>query len=218
MENVKTEEELKNEEAAQTEEAQTVEKVEEELTLETEEVEEETVDSLKVKLAKVEAESENHKKGMLKYKKAAKEVEKVEPDDVKNIAETAANDVMEKSNEKSAIAQFTEKYPALKDPETWKKVVENYNPKSGKGSVESVKSDLEAALVLAKHYGGGKVGETEVSLNEYASVSHAGSIAPRTEDKQVKDSTLEMGKNFGTSAEKLEEASKPGANEINITN
>ena len=213
--NKEVEAEVKTEVTPQTEEAQTVEKAEE-LTLETEVVEEETVDSLKVKLAKVEAESENYKTGMLKYKKASKEVV-VDNDEIKNIAVEASNEVMEKSNEKSAIAQFTEKYPALKDPKAWQEVVSNYNPKAGKGSIESVKQDLEAALVLAKHYGGGKIAEKEVTLNEYASVSHAGSIAPRTEDKKVEDSTIAMGKMFGNSAEKLEEVSKPGSNEIDIT-
>ena len=205
--------EFKEEEATLEIPAQDEKSLEEELSLE----EPETVESLRARLAKAEEERENYKNGMLKYKKQAKEVDGEEEEvDVKTVAEQTVHSVLAKSNEKTAIAQFTEQYPALKDPETWKKVVENYVPRSGKDSVESVKKDLEAALVLARHYGGGKVAEKEITLNQFASVSYAGSIAPHSGTPQVSESAVEMGRRLGVSVEDLEKASQPGGNEIQI--
>jgi hypothetical protein len=214
----KTQEELKQEAEAKAAAALTAKSLEEELSLETPKVgEEDTVDSLKARLAKAEEERENYKTGLLALKKKGTgegegETEEV---DVKAVAENAATGVIEKNNEKTAIAQFTEKYPALKEPSVWAKVVENYNSKAGKGSVDAVKQDLEAALILAKHYGGGKVAEKEISLNQFASVSQAGSIAHHESSNNLPDSTIEMGRLMGNSAEALQKASDEG-NEIRL--
>ncbi|MCX6822225.1 MAG: hypothetical protein NTW30_05625 [Candidatus Aenigmarchaeota archaeon] len=208
--------------------AQAAKSLEDELSLEAPKAGDNDIESLKARLAKAEEERENYKKGMLKYKSASKgnvgdeegdeaaEAEEKPQFDVKSIAESAATGVIEKNNEKLAISQFTEKYPALKDPTVWAKVVENFNSKNGKGTVDSIKQDLEAALILAKHYGGGRVAEKEISLNNFASVSYAGSIAPHSASSEVKDSTIEMGRMMGVSADALEKASQPGANEIHL--
>lgn len=221
----KTPEELKQEADAIAAAALAGKSLEEEMSLSPKG--EETVESLKARLAKVEEEKENYKKGLLSLKKSKKvEGEEDEEDEeeesgntqeIKTIATQAATELMEKSNEKTAISQFTEKYPALKDPIVWAKVVENFNSKNGKGSVDSIKQDLEAALILAKHYGGGKIAEKEITLSNYASVSYAGSIAPhQNQQSLVNDSTIEMGRRFGNSAEALQKASEEGANEIRL--
>jgi hypothetical protein len=225
MEPTQQEQELKNAEAKALADAQASKSLEEELSLEAPQAE--TIESLKAQLAKEREEKENYKKGMLAAKKAKPEVEEEEVEEeedksleIKNYATQAATEaateVIERDNEKRAIFQFTDKYPALKDPSAWAKVVENYNSKAGKGSVESIKQDLEAALILAKHYGGGKVAEKEITLNNYASVSYAGSIAPHQPSNTVSESAVEMGRSFGNSVEELEDAFKDGANEIRI--
>ena len=57
----------------------------------------------------------------------------------------------------------------------------------------------------------------EITLNQYASVSNAGSIASHeNQSSDLKDSTIEMGRKFGNSIEDLEKASQPGANEIQL--
>ena len=206
-------EELKNGVATPVEEAQVTKSLEEELSLEVPNTEEDDTESLKARLAKAEADRDNYRKGMLKYKSATKgevvedeEDEEVKTDsslEVKSIATQAATEVIEKSNEKSAIDQFRSKYPALKDPEAWKKVVENYSNKSGKGSVNNILNDLEAGLVLAKHYGGGKVAEKEITLSNLGTVSHLGSGHTRETTPNI-ESTVEMGKSFRHSAEKLQ--------------
>lgn len=213
--------ELNNVEATTDAIAQASTSLEEELSLSA--TADDSVESLKARLAKAEGERENYKKGMLKYKSKSKDVVEDEEEeesptlDIQSIAVKAATGVIEKNNEKTAVSQFTEKYPALKDPILWRKVVENYSLKSGKGSVDSIKQDLEAALILAKHYGGGKVAEKEISLNQYATVSVAGSIASHEPSNDLKDSTIEMGRYMGVSAEALQRASEPGANEIQLT-
>ena len=204
------EKEVKNGEATPVEEAQETKSLEEELSLEAPKADEDDEETLQAKLTKAEADRDNYKKGMLKYKAATKgqvvEEEEVEDDkeDVKNVATQAATEVIEKTNEKNAINQFRSKYPALKDPKAWNEVVSNYNNKSGKGSVDDIINDLEAGLVLAKHYGGGKVAEKEITLSDLAVVSNAGSNPRHEEGSQVKESTVEMGKSFRHDAEKLQ--------------
>lgn len=206
--------EVNNTEVNVSEDAQTDKSLEDELSLEAPKANEvETVESLKARLAKAEEERENYKKGMLKYKSKTKgevvdeDEDEDEEVDVKGVATQAATQVIEKANEKSAIAQFTNKYPALKDPKAWNEVLLNYNPKNGKGSVDDIQKDLEAALMLAKHYGGGKVAEKEISLNEYASVSRAGSNAYHDEGSTVKESTLSMAREFKHDPEKVKNES-----------
>jgi hypothetical protein len=221
MELTLEQQELKNAEAKALAEAQAGKSLEEELSLEAPQAE--TVESLKARLAKAESDRDNYKTGLLAAKKSKPEAEEEEGEEeedksleIKNYATQAATEVIERNNEKLAISQFTERYPALKDPSVWAKVVENYNSKAGKGSVESIKQDLEAALILAKHYGGGNVAEKEITLNNYASVSYAGSIAPHIPSNTVSENAVEMGRAFGNSVEDLEEAFKDGANEIRI--
>lgn len=221
------EQELNNASANAAEQAQSAISLEDELSLEINESGDD-VESLKAQLVKAQEERDNYKRGMFKYKNKSQDSSDEEDEgeeenqeavvpDVKAIATQAATELIEKNNEKSAISQFTSKYPALKDPSVWRKVIENYNPKAGKGSVNSIMQDLEAALILARHYGGGKIAEKEVSLNNYASVSYAGSIAPHNnQSPDLKDSTIEMGRYFGNSAEALKKASEPGANEIQL--
>ena len=213
-----------NSEATGSGNAQPGESLGEELSLEPKG--EETVESLKARLAKAEEERENYKRGMLKYKaeNAKKDDEEEEDDskgdkdnvDVAGIATQAATQTIEKANERQAINRFTNRYPALKDPDTWKKVIENYVPRAGKLTVESIESDLEAALILAKHYGGGKVAEKEVSLSKYATVSVAGSIADRDPVSELSNSSIELGKSFGHSVEELQAAGKDDAHVIQI--
>lgn len=183
--------------------------------------EEETVESLKAKLAKEIEDKENYKKGLLALKAKKEKGDNDEEEiDVKNIAEETATNVatkaIEKSNEKTAISQFINKYPALKDSLAWTKIIENYNPKNGKDSVEAIKTDLEAALILARHYGGGKVAEKEVTLNNFATTSHAGSTRSHDDSKELDESTLQMGKMFGNSEADLKKTLDPNANEISL--
>ena len=223
----KTPEELKQEADAIAAAALADKSLEDELSLSPKD--DETVESLKARLAKAEEERNNYKTGLLKLKKSQKEgsdedgvddediEDKKDDIDVQSVATNAALGVIEKSNEKTAISEFTQKYPALKDPVMWRKVIENYNPKSGKGSSRDILEDLEAALILAKYYGGGKIAEKEITLNKFASVTPGGSSYRDSGSSEINDSTIQMGKMMGVSAEDLQKASEPGANEIQLT-
>jgi len=215
----------KNLSANSDENAQSSISLEEELSLEVKPKED--FDSLRARLAKAEEEREIYKRGMFKYKNIAKgeegdeseeQAQEEEPkENVREVALKVATEVLERNNERSAINQFTDKYPALKEPSVWAKVVANYTPRAGKGSVDSVKQDLEAALILAKHYGGGKVAEKEISLNRYASVSYAGSIAQHDDTPELSETALGMARAMGKSVEQLKSASQPGANVIHLS-
>jgi hypothetical protein len=154
-------------------EVETVEPVEPE-TLEkpTEETEEtETLpDWAKAKIEKLENDKENYKKGLLKYKKFSltpeKEEKKVEEEypewddaskkfqkqtlsEAEKRAEARAMAVIEKANEKSAIASFLSNHPDVKNQ--WDDIVANYTPKNGKETQADIMKDLERALVLTQY-------------------------------------------------------------------
>lgn len=204
-------EELKTTEETVVDEAHETE-TQEELTLETDSKEQETEEDTAARLAKAEEERDNYKKGMLKWKKIATSETKVEEEkeeteektvDVKGEATLAAQEVLYKSNEKSAINRFTDQYPALKDPAKWKEVILHYRPTSGKETAEDVIKDLEAALVLAKHYGGGKVKGEEINLSELGTVSSRGSMASQSKEPEISDSTVQMSERFKVDIEKV---------------
>ena len=199
--------ELKIESVNSEENAQASKSLEEELSLE--KIQEESVDSLRAKLKKAEEERENYKTGMLKYKKQVKEVDSEEDvPNVSEVAEKAALSVIERNNERIAINRFTEKYPALRDPAKWREVIVNYSPRNGKESSESISKDLEAALMLAKHYGGGKVGGEEISLSAMGTVSSTGSTVRRGSSDEMSEKTAEMGRRFNSSPEYAEKLKK----------
>jgi len=222
-------EDLKNGEVTPGSEGQEPKSLEEELSLEPPKGDEDDTETLKAKLAKAEEDRDNYKKGMLKYKQTQKgevveeegeeeegDEEKINLTEVRDVATKAASEMLEKANEKSAITEFTNRYPALKDPVKWREVLVNYSSRSGKGNVESITKDLEAALVLAKHYGGGKIKGEEITLSNFGSISNARSIASGERTQDLSDSTIEMGRFMGNSAEELKNASEPGANEIQL--
>ena len=208
-------------ESDSAEQAQSEKSLDEELGLEAPKAGEESIEALRARAEKAEQDRENYKKAFLKAKKGdVEEGEEEEEDnslDVHNVATQAATQVIEKANERTAIEKFTSKYPALKDPNAWRKVVESLSANIDKSSVQTIEMELEAALAAAKVKGGGKVAEKEVSLNKYASVSHAGSYTSPDENVELSNQSIELGRNFGHTVEDLKSASEEGANEIRIS-
>lgn len=174
-------------------EVETEEKTEVKTEVKTEETETEDLESLpqwaKDKLEKVESDKDNYKKGMLKYKdltldKKEKKVEEkseeeIYPDwdedskkfqqqtlsKVEERAKASAMGVIEKANEKSAIATFVKDNPELAEGEAWSEVISNYNPRNGKETVQDITNDLEEALVITK-YRSGKLSNSETEAEE----------------------------------------------------
>lgn len=192
-------------EAGQAENTEVKEEVESKVEVEKSKVEEETVDSLKAKLEKIETEKENYKTGLLKYKKLSldkkeekkeEEIEYPEWDEnskkfqeqtlnqAEKKAEERAKTIVEKYNEKSAIAQFVKKNPELAEEKNWNEVIANYHPRSGKESPEDILNDLDEALIVTRYRNGEltkgeaeaeergiKKGKAEAQIADLSSVS-----------------------------------------------
>jgi hypothetical protein len=159
-----------------------VEKVEEPTVEVKEEVTETKVEEAKPdalteaqeQIKKLEAERENYKKGLLKYKKLSLEPEEDKPEEVeedypewdenskkfqeqtlkqaKQVAESNTKKIVEDYNEKAAIKQFLSKHPEAE--EKWSEVVSNYSPKNGKETIDSITKDLDRALFLTRYESG----------------------------------------------------------------
>lgn len=133
----------------------------------------EDTQALKERLAKAEADRDNYKNGLLKYKSAertlsekkeeTKEEEAPEWDEAskkfqaqtlseaEKHARVAAQSYIEENNEKAAVSNFLTEHPELAGDEEWKEILSNYNPKHGKGTVESIVTDLKRARVVMLH-------------------------------------------------------------------
>lgn len=139
--------------------------------VETEENIETLPDWAKARLAKLENDKENYKKGLLKYKKltltpekevvkeegeeypewdeTSKKFQKQTLDEAEKIAERKAQAIIEQANEKAAIAKFLAKNPAVQ--EHWDDIVSNYSPKNGKETISAVLKDLDRAYLLTRY-------------------------------------------------------------------
>lgn len=105
-------------------------------------------------------------------------------------AEQAAQAVLEKSNEKSAINQFLGKYEELADnDDLWQDIVTNYTPKRGRDTVEDIVKDLESARIVTLH----ERGELDSSI------------------EKARNSGLEEGKKKRALAEMALTPGRPGA-------
>jgi hypothetical protein len=141
------------------------------------------------RLTKEQEEKENYRKMALKYKTRSLEPDKeiaskeeveetpTEWDETsikfqketisraERIAEKKANEMVEKSNEQTAISQFIASNPELEDEAQWKEVVSNYYSRNGKGSVPSILSDLNKAYIVTR-YEKGEITKTEAVKEE----------------------------------------------------
>lgn len=66
-------------------------------------------------------------------------------------ARIAAQSYVEENNEKAAISKFLTEHPELGGDEEWKEILSNYHPKHGKGTVDSILTDLNRARVVMLH-------------------------------------------------------------------
>jgi len=185
---------------------------------------EEDIESLpdwaKTRLSKLEKDKDVYKKGMFglkekyeltKPKKKKKEEEEEYPEwdetskkfqkqtivEAEKRAEKAATDTVEKSNEKTAVANFLKDNPEV--TEHWDEIVSNYNPKHGKDTVDSIIKDLKRAHLLARYEAGEldkkDKGEKkgEAKLAELSSVSKTTSkVVPK--GSALSAQTIEMAK------------------------
>jgi hypothetical protein len=133
------------------------------------------VESLKEQLKKAEEDRDKYKERVLGFSKKHPEKtlepvkEETETEDESNwdedskrfqkqtltqaekIAQKAARETFERSNEKEAINIFLENHPEFQDKEEWNEIVSNYSSKNGKESVRGILKDLDRARVLRLH-------------------------------------------------------------------
>jgi len=134
----------------------------------------EELTALQERLKKAEQERDNYKEGLLKLKRSErtlsekKEEAKDDEDapewdeaskkfqaqtlsEAEKRARIAAQSYVEENNEKAAISTFLTEHPELGGDEEWKEILSNYNPKHGKGTVDSIVTDLNRARVVMLH-------------------------------------------------------------------
>ena len=157
----------------------------------------EDIEALKARLQKAEEERENLSKAVTRLNKERKlTLEKPEEETypewdetskkfqeqtiskAEKIAEQKAQERIEKSNEKAAVAKFVKENPDV----DWNYIVSNYTPIHGRDTVEDILKDLDRAKVLANYERGEladleafkkgeKKGKAEANLADKASVS-----------------------------------------------
>ena len=196
----------------------------------------------KDKLEKVESDKDNYKKGMLKYKgltldkKETKEATKDESEEeiypdwdedskkfqkqtlskVEERATATAMSIIEKANEKAAIATFIGKNQELSDVDAWGEVVANYNPRNGKETQQDIINDLEEALVITRYRKGElgkseldaeergrKKGQAESQVADLSSVAKTDSKTIEEDGNTVSDSALKMAERMRVDPEDL---------------
>ena len=135
----------------------------------------------------------------------------------------AVKETIGKENEEQAIADFREKNSEITDEE-WVKVLANYDPKNGKGSINSIVKDLGRADVL-RRFDAGEVIDPAAIAREDAqnnvtnlnTTTGAGNSA-RNENKEegVSDNQMNIASKMKVSKEDLEKEDDSLSAEISI--
>ena len=187
-------EELETEvvETEETEETETTE-VEPKETEDVEPTSEDKLAQSEAKVAKLEADNENYKKG-LQAEKAKRKPKVLPPTQTEDGALTRKE--FYQANEQDAIRKAKEKNPLLN--EHWEEVISFYTARNGKVTSEGIQSDLEDALTLWKSRNP-KVDSTSKSATAQASTSSASPAGGDTSQ----DSEVELTKDQKIVAQKL---------------
>lgn len=181
----------------------------------------ETLEEVKSRLAKVEADKENYKEGLLAAKAKLKKVKGsiVDDDDdvdddlakTTEIATKVATKALEKAADKKARTDFRENNPNITDEE-WEKIVLNYTPQHGRSDAESIMKDLDRANLLRQYDDGNledfaaakKAAAVETVQNLAASPNPGNKGKVTKETKEVSESAIAIGKKMRVSKEDLE--------------
>ena len=201
------EEDLKTEPIAPVIDPAEKEAVTEDIKPQAEAEEKELPDWAKEKMSRLEEERENYKQGMLKYKKhtlepdeATEETEETKEeeypdwdetskkfqrqtlDEAQKIAREATQKELSKRYEKDAIDKFIETHPEAEGK--WDDIVVNYNPKSGKDSVNSILKDLNKAYIITRYEDGEleKINQKEAN-SQLANMSSVSKTTSKVADK-----------------------------------
>lgn len=144
-------EENESKENEEVEEEQTDFSLEESSQDEDEESEESSdEESVEDRLKKAEEERDNYKKALLKAKKSNKAKVETPQEDVETIATNVVEKTMQKNNEDKAINMFLSENPEYRKSSNWALLRDNYSPKNGNNSSESILKDLKRADILVQ--------------------------------------------------------------------